>query len=1005
MTDSLLKFQQLLRELFQFDCADLDFGIYRIMNYKRGVIEKYITEDLPRCVAEELERGALADQSQAAKELTQVAQQIKKTLGEDALDVDGNLLENFHDSKIGKEYLKLRTKAAGGRGREVLEASIFNHLYAFFGRYYQDGDFISKRRYSKRQRYAIPYNGEEVHLYWANNDQYYVKTAEHFHDYTFRSRGVTVHFNLQAASVEQNNLKGDKRFFLPRAKETVWDEKASRVVIPFEYRPLTKQEEIAYGKTKQQDAIIAEALTEIPKRLKKAGRGLAALTSERHKNSDGESVTFLEHHVRQYTRRNTSDFFIHKDLKGFLSRELDFYLKNEVLNLDEMEAAGEDRAESWFQITRVIKAVGGRIIEFLDQIESFQKMLWEKRKFITETQYCITIGNVDGCFYNDIAACESQWTEWKELLHIDEEETNLFNSRKNKKGKRVTFLKDHPTLVLDTKHFDADFVDQLLASVDDLDGNTDGLLVHSENLHALSLLMERYRGQVECIYIDPPYNTGKDEFVYKDNYQHSSWASMMADRLRLGSRLLADDAFLFVSIDDHEVHNLAVLLRSMVQSEAILPTITWEKRTKAQNTKTARQMLQSKIEYILGYRTKVGQHRFSLEPTEAKEYPFTDNKGRYRKQEIGQMAASGIRGRRTMIYAIRGVMPRDGMQWKLGQDEVTRLESAGRLTMDGGKPMVIIRPDDEDEERYSPFWSHFFDKDTYGTAESGAAEVRSDLGFGRMIETVKPTKLISKLLFHTTTQDSIVCDYFAGSGTSGHAAINLNREDGGQRKFILGEMGDYFDTILLPRIKKVTFTPEWKDGKPKRVATHQEAKRGPRIVKYIRVESYEDTLNNIAFDDSSGQQALGFEDYLLQYMLKWETRASATLLNVKELARPFSYKLHIHADGKTQEKIADVPETFNYLMGLHVQTRRVHDDDGRRYLVYRGRIDHRRVVVIWRETEGWQKADLERDKKFVAERKLTEGTDEVFVNADSFIPSAKALEPVFMARIFAAPEI
>jgi adenine-specific DNA-methyltransferase len=181
----------------------------------------------------------------------------------------------------------------------------------------------------------------------------------------------------------------------------------------------------------------------------------------------------------------------------------------------------------------------------------------------------------------------------------------------------------------------------------------------------------------------------------------------------------------------------------------------------------------------------------------------------------------------------------------------------------------------------------------------------------------------------------------------------------------------------------------------------EEAERSPRIVKYLRLESYEDALNNIAFDDASGQQAMQFDDYLLQYMLKWETRKSETLLSVEKLTRPFHYKLHIHADSQTCEKPVDIPETFNYLLGLHVQTRRVYDDDGRRYLVYCGRIDHRNIVVIWRETEGWQKADFERDKQFVTEQKLTEKADEVFVNGDALIPGARALESVFKARMFA----
>jgi len=163
-------------------------------------------------------------------------------------------------------------------------------------------------------------------------------------------------------------------------------------------------------------------------------------------------------------------------------------------------------------------------------------------------------------------------------------------------------------------------------------------------------------------------------------------------------------------------------------------------------------------------------------------------------------------------------------------------------------------------------------------------------------------------------------------------------------------------------------------------------------------------LGSIRFDDASGQGALKFDDYLLKYMLKWEARKSETLLNVEKLDRPFTYKLTLTKDGESVDRSVDIPETFNYLLGLHVATRKVYDDDGRRYLVYRGTIDHRQVAVIWRETDGWQKKDLERDKKFVANQKLTEGADEVFVNGDSFIPNARALEPVFKARMFSTVE-
>jgi len=131
-------------------------------------------------------------------------------------------------------------------------------------------------------------------------------------------------------------------------------------------------------------------------------------------------------------------------------------------------------------------------------------------------------------------------------------------------------------------------------------------------------------------------------------------------------------------------------------------------------------------------------------------------------------------------------------------------------------------------------------------------------------------------------------------------------------------------------------------------------------------------------------------------MLKWETRHSETLLNVEKLQSPFSYKLHIHRDGETRERTVDLPETLNYLLGLDVQTRRVYDDAGRRYLAYRGTLrNSRTVVVIWRETKDWTEEDYRRDRDFVEKQKLVEGADEIYTNGDSIIPGACSLDPIF----------
>ena len=1021
MIKPLEKFQTLLRELFQFDCADLDFGIYRIMNHKRDAIEKFITKDLPQAVAEELNSGALFEQSQASADLKDAVAQIIKDLGHDAIDADGTLATAHHTLPMGKRYLALKAKAAGGHGRDALEANIFNHLYAFFSRYYQDGDFISKRRYSKRERYAIPYNGEEVYLYWANHDQYYVKTAEHFMDYTFTARGATVHFKLQAADVEQDNVKGDKRFFLPRVKEIDWKQDAGELVIPFEYRPLTGQEEITYGKRNQQDAIMAEALAEIPQRLKKVPTALGAISAERRRSSEGNPVSYLEHHLRQYTRRNTSDFFIHKDLKGFLTRELDFYLKNEVLNLDEMDAAGEDRAQGWFQMMRVTKAVGGRIIEFIDQIEEFQKMLWEKRKFITETQYCITVGNIQESFYPDIAASDAQWDEWKALLHLDEEQADLFTG-KNKKDRRIAFLKVHLTLALDTKHFDQPFVDRLLGSFSDLDEMTDGLLIHSENWQALSLLLERYREKVGCTYIDPPYNSKTTEILYKNNYKHSSWLSLMDNRLGVSRRLAAPDGSHVVAIDENEQEVLGrLLLMHFPEHERVCVAVVHNKKgiqgdyfsychdygyfciPAAIPETQSKPIPQSEWEYAnlrkWGRESERETARNCFYPIHVEGDEIVAF-GEVCDEHFHPKKANVPIGKSRSRVAVYPVDPKGiERKWRYARASVEKIRRLLKVHVTTSGKIQILKA--KAERQFKTVWDEpIYIAGDYGTKwlTNLGLKVEQDL-YPKSVFTVRDS------IFALSGRDALVLDYFAGSGTTGHAVINLNREDSGRRKFILVEMADYFDTVVLPRVKKVTFTPEWKDGKPERMATAEEAERSPRIVQYIRLESYEDALNNIAFDDASDQQAMQFDDYLLQYMLRWETRASGTLLNVENLARPFSYKLHIHADGQTGEKVADIPETFNYLLGLSVKTRKVYDDAGRRYLVYRGHIDHRTVAVIWRETEGWQKADFERDQKFVAAQKLAEGADEVFVNGDSFIPNARALEPAFKARVFAPVEV
>ncbi len=1020
MSEQKKKFQQLLQELFQFDMADLDFGIYRIMNYKRGVIERWIQEDLPRAIEQELRQGALAGQGEAQKTLEEARRRVLETLGVAVIDAEGNLAATYCDTPLGKAYLETRKKAVNTLRSEALEAAVYNHLYAFFRRYYQDGDFISKRRYSKKERYAIPYNGEEVTLYWANQDQYYIKTAEHFTDYTWKSpNGVTVHFKLKAADVEQNNVKGEKRFFLPVLDEMEWQEAARTLTIPFEYRPLTKKEEITFGAKNQQEKIFEQARQVIPERLKKNSEALAALTAERRKDTKGEPVSYLEHHLQQYAARNTRDFFIHKDLRGFLGRELDFYLKNEVLNLDELEAAGEALSKGWFQLTRLIKRVGNAIIDFLAQIENFQKALWEKKKLVTETFYVITAGHVPQDFYGEIADCDAQWDEWKDLLHIDEDEKSLFTNGKARKAKRLEFLKSHPSLPVDTRHFTTAFTDYLLASFKNLDDATDGLLVHSENFQALNLLQEKYYERVKCVYIDPPYNTNSDSFLYKDSYQHSSWLTMMKNRLEINHSLLSLDGAFTCSIDDKESTRLIALLDYLFGENNCIEEIIWRKKNGGGQQDD---FFVREHEYVLFYALN-RQYFQILEKTAVKSkdgYPEYDEKKkkRYKKVKLAKWGTAALREDRPTMYF--PVIAPDGEEvYPVAPDGRDGRWRYGRISVEDLIAEDAVHWEKDAEENWIPYEKEYEPSEgdlqvlkersiLYDLVENtaGTNELTHLWGYKDIFPNPKPSDLIFHLfLLSVPSTGGITLDFFAGSGTTGHAVISLNREDGGQRKFMLVEMGEYFDTVLLPRITKVIFSPEWKDGKPKRPATQEEFEHGPRIVKIIRLESHEDALNNIELDETAGQRALEFEDYLLKYMLQWEARQSATLLDVEKLQSPFSYKLYIHRDGETRAQAVDLPETFNYLLGLNVETRKACDDNGRRYLLYRGTLRNgRKAAVLWRETKDWSQADYERDAAFVAEHKLTDGADDIFVNGDSCIPVAQSLDGLFKARLFGGKE-
>ncbi|MCS3903864.1 hypothetical protein J2T55_001896 [Methylohalomonas lacus] len=573
------KLVTLLKELFQLDQPDLDFGLYRVMHARAEEISQFLDKDLLPQVKQAFSEYQTADKAEMEKELQELIASIEKA------DMD---------PEQSPKVQELRKKVAE-QGVDIagLENEVYDHLYSFFRRYYHEGDFLAKRVY-KPGVYAIPYEGEEVKLHWANKDQYYIKTSEYLRDYTFTLKPgaddpMRVHFRLVDASEgEHGNVKaqeGKDRLFI-LVNEDFIAEEDGELVIRFEYRPATMDDWSEEAKAQATAAAAKKPPTQKNLRADAVRRVLAATDAslnpwlaelaKNHVKANGEQADYsrLAGHLERYTKRNTFDYFIHKDLGGFLRRELDIYIKNEVMHLDDIESESAPRVEQYLSKIKVIRQIAGKIIDFLAQLEDFQKKLWLKKKFVTETSWCIRLGCIPEEFYPEIVANDTQRKEWVDLHSINEIEEDLATVAYSE-PLTTEFLKVNPTLMVDTLNFEEGFVQRLLEAISNIDEQIDGIIMHGENFQSLSDMQKRFQDAIHCIHIDPPYNTSSSGFLYKNNYQHSSWLTMMEDRCSSSMQLLKEEGVFVCHIDENEIERLHLLLESNGSINA--GTMVWDK--------------------------------------------------------------------------------------------------------------------------------------------------------------------------------------------------------------------------------------------------------------------------------------------------------------------------------------------------------------------------------------------------------------------------------------------
>ena len=999
-------FQQFLREMFQFDHHELDFGLFKVLRLKRSFIEQFIDgdgeQDLRRIVSRELAAIRSADDADERQWLANRCDY----LGPRPRKAWAAVLENLQDkamwdtlrqaiSQAEEEHTLQNTLDRLDRWLQAqqysaghLEAQLYNYLLNFFELYYQNGDFGYNSRAANAFKvpYEADYDGADTLFHYRHKDCYYIKTANSFPEVRLDVLGKKLVFRIQPGgddeTAAQNNNKdaGIKlyrfegisalggehvaRFSLSRTgtpKAEIYPQILNALGLESDLHPYLWQKDKEgdkpifkdlgkdHDKTEggqvkgiNQLRLAAEAYRDTLAKheaFKPLGRNAEERAKALEQDPTANALLQIDKALNRFYVGQDADYFIHKDLHGFLSREKDRFIKNVIFsNLDALLDLRADAATR--VIARAFNAVASRIIEFLDATETFQKNLFTLKKKVIDTHWLISLGKIPSGYWPRLLAHEGLRAYW--LREFKQAVSTLEQ------------MQALPTLVVDTSLFvtaeDKALIDAILSdpAFDHLDEQTDGLLIHSENWQALNLLQEKFRERIQCIYIDPPYNTGGDGFLYKDSFRHSSWAAMMADRLALAKPLLGSHGVLFASIDDKERLSLDLLLPETFGEQNRLGELIWHNVTDNNPTRVA-----IEHEYIECYaKSSVllpSEWKSSLSDVKAalirvgKELldKFGDTQQlrvaykewyRENKQFLGAMEGykfidgdgiyCGSRsvhnpGKEGYRYDVpfKGDSTRPCKQPLMGYrfpwETMKRLLDEGR----------ILFGEDESKLVELKVYAHEYEDKLSSVialdGRSGANDLRAMFPGEQRFKNPKASALLETIFPFVTGRGDYILDFFAGSGTTAQGVLALNRKDLQNRRFILTEMGSYFDSVLKPRVAKVMHAAKWNDGRADALADWQ------GIVKVQRFEQYEDVVNNLetAWDEAAMPPGVP-----LRYLFRPEENRVRQSLN---LAQPFSNVLRAGKQG--EDCAVDLLETWALLQGYWVRSRKVLWQDGKRY--------------------------------------------------------------------------
>lgn len=569
-----------------------------------------------------------------------------------------------------------------------------------------------------------------------------------------------------------------------------------------------------------------------------------------------------------------SDYFIHKNLKRFLSVELDKFIKNYIFADTDAILLMDESAKQIAIFARVFKEQANIFIDLLSSIEEFQKYIWEKRKMVKSSNYVISSNKIeDTSFLEVVLNNRAQIEEWEELGII-----------KKLKKPNIIELQSY-SYPIDTKHFDDVFKYQVLSQFENIEEETSGLLIKSENYQALKFLEPKYTdkkgdGKIKCVYIDPPYNTGNDGFVYKDRFKSASWLSMMNDRLEVARKLMKEESTFLISIDANEISNTYKLCDDNFGTDNRKNTISI-KRSSVSGAKVINPGVVNVAEQLVLYAKNLDKWEIN------KTYRERDRDARYNnfikniKDEPSKWEFSTV----LEAFAETSKIAKNQLKKHYGEEYENKLlefilnhsdsiiQFASLDDKNVGQDAVVakqksIKHKDTvihyERDGYEDYY--FYNGKVILFVKNKIVDIDGEKVFGELITDIwddvlpndlhneggvtlkkgkKPEKMISRILNFATNESDIVLDYFVGSGTTAAVSHKLGR------KYLAIEMNDYFDNITLKRIKNVIH------GEQSGISKSLNFKGGG-IVQYIELEQYDDIIDNLEVIENSDYSKVPF---------------------------------------------------------------------------------------------------------------------------------------------------